>query len=348
MRFHVNFDRISDIGGWVAPDNPLAISRVHVSVEGRRIAEVSATKIGENLRNFGWHSTGQCIFAITEAEVPELKNIKYLEIYDSETNVLVHRRAPTTDLLKEKILLINTSIHPEFGIQSALFPYFRQHYFGLGRTSDEVLTSILNPETPSSILYSGAILLPRFEGEIAQANMIAALLIHDPFVEMASRLVWLRERADLIDDPKQIWRLGEHLEAATFVRDYDFSDQKSLKRLFRMMPESAYRLLYNPLTRQLSTRSHDESIRPGHSINAVETLSRIAIVGHADYFEAFVMTIFDRFAIEAPMPKRQPLSEAVLALAAELRGIKPARDMLGFDSVISEAVRKSVAKSWDA
>lgn len=348
MRFHINFDRISEIGGWVAPDNVLAISRVYISVDGRRIADVSATKIGENIRNFGWHSTGQCIFAITEKEVPDLKKIKHLEIYDSETNVLVHRRAPKDGLLNEKVLLINTSIYSEFAIQSALFPYFRQHYFGLERTSDEVLTSILNPQTPSSVLYSGAILMPRFEGEIAQADMIVALLVHDPFVEMATRLIWLRERAELADDPKQIWRLGEHLEAASFVRDYELSNQKSLKRLFRMMPESVYRLLFNPLTRQLSTRSHDEHIRPGHSINAVETLSRIAIVGHADYFEAFVMTLFDRFGIEAPMPKRPPLSEEALALASELRSLKPALDMLGFDSVINDAVRNSVAKSWDA
>ena len=37
MRFCIDEDSGHVIRGWVAPDNPLAISRVVVTVEGRRV-----------------------------------------------------------------------------------------------------------------------------------------------------------------------------------------------------------------------------------------------------------------------------------------------------------------------
>ncbi|MCX4198583.1 hypothetical protein OMR07_26420 [Methylobacterium organophilum] len=76
------------------PDNPLAISRVVVAVDGRRVAEVPASVIDEAFKRNGWHATGQCTFVVSEAEVPGLSEIPRLELYDADTNVLVYRRMP--------------------------------------------------------------------------------------------------------------------------------------------------------------------------------------------------------------------------------------------------------------
>ena len=350
MRFRLHADIGRHIRGWVVPDNPHAISRVHVYVEGRRVADIPATLIGDNLLNLGWHSTGQCIFAISHKEIPGVAEIERLDVYDAETNVLVYRRTPMEGRLAKRVMLVSSSIYPETALQTSLYSHFRQCYFDIGDYPEEILTSIFNSDTLDSGLFSGRILLHRYEDNFVASKTTVMLLIHDPFVEMANRLIWLRERADLADDPKQRWRLGEYLEAALFVRDYDLTDPKSLKRLFRMLPEPAYHLLYNPLTRQLSIRNPEERVWPRSSITAVETLSRVAVVGHSDYFQAFVMTVYDRLGIEAPMPMPAPrlVSEEVLALAAQLRGLRIAREMVNFDSVITDAVRKSVAKSWDA
>ncbi len=94
MRFHIDCDKGDLIQGWIVPDNPLAISRVVVSTGGRRIADIPASVVDDNFRQFGWHSTGQCTFQITEAQVPGLAALQDLDLYDADTNVRIFRRFP--------------------------------------------------------------------------------------------------------------------------------------------------------------------------------------------------------------------------------------------------------------
>ncbi|CAO4170750.1 hypothetical protein CLBKND_01656 [Methylorubrum aminovorans] len=348
MRFLLSSDEGDVIRGWVVPDNPQAISRVSVCIEGQRVAEVSAIHADQNFVKFGWHATGQCHFEIRESDVPGLAGIERLEIYDVDTNVLVYRRLPRHALTDKKVILLNGHIRPETVIQTALYPYFRQSYFGIGRFPDEILRAIFDTVTLDSCLMAGSIIFPRYEGHFVQSGALTMLLVHDPFVELASRLYWLRERASIAANAEQHWRLGNLVEAAAFTLDYDFTDAKSLKRLFRMMPEPAYHLLYNPLTRQLSTHVPEDRLMPGSSIIAVEVLSRIDVVGHRDYFEAFMASVFHHIGIEAPLPLPLPIPNETLALAELLRGMRFARDMVVYDTVLSDAVRASVSKNWEA
>lgn len=348
MRFLLSSDEGDVIRGWVVPDNPLAISRVSVSIEGRRVAEVSAIHTDPNFIHLGWHATGQCHFEIRDTDVPGLAGIERLEIYDVDTNVMIYRRTPDTGLTDKKAILLNGHIRPETVIQASLFPYFRQSYFGIGRFPDEILRAMFDTVTLDSCLMAGSIIFPRYEGHFVQSGALTMLLVHDPFVELASRLFWLRERATIAANPDQHWRLGNLVEAAAFTLDYDFTDVKSLKRLFRMMPEPAYHLLYNPLTRQLSTHVPEDRLMPASSIIAVEVLSRIDVVGHRDYFEAFMASMFHHLGIDAPLPLPLPIPNETLELAELLRGMRFARDMVLYDTVLSDAVRASVSKSWEA
>ncbi len=148
-------------------------------------------------------------------------------------------------------------------------------------------------------------------------------------------------------DPARSWRLGPLAEAAAFAEGYDFSDVKSLKRFFRMLlPEPAYRLLYNPLTRQLGTRMPDDRLHPGNSIAAIEILARVGIVGHKSRFPAFASTLFDRLGIAKPIPALPPVPAETMALAERLKAVKAVEDMIVFDVAMSDAVKASVDKSW--
>ncbi|MGU3541057.1 hypothetical protein [Methylobacterium sp. A54F] len=348
MRFFIDFDTGDRIRGWVVPDNPLAISRVRVVADGRHLAEVAATDTDETFRRNGWHATGQCTFEIGEAVVPGLAGIPRLEVYDADTNVLVHRRRPAAGLLQSRLCLINTSIQPEDTIQGLLYPFFQQNYFGVSRLNEEVMRCVLGNPTVTSSFISGALVIPRYEGMLAPEFVLTTILIHDPYIEMATRLAWLRARADMAQNPDQSWRLGALAEAARFVADYDFADPRSLRRLFRMLPEPAYHLLYNPLTRQLGTRLPDDRLQPGNSIVAIEILSRVGIVGHRTYFQAFVATLLDQLGIEAEVPQPPPIPAEVQALAERLRGVKGVEEMLVFDVAMSDAVLASISKSWDS
>ena len=347
MRFFIDHDDGHSIRGWIVPDNQLAISRVAVSVEGRRVAEVAASLADPTFKNNGWHATGQCIFVVTEADVPGLPSLARLELYDADTNVLVHRRVPADGLLQLRLCLINTGIDPETVLQTTLFSHFERSYFGMHRLSDEILTSLfLN--TARSILLSGAMVIPRYENFMTPDLMLTALLVQDPYLEMATRMLWLQARGGDAVDPIRSWRLGTLAEAAAFTNDYDLTDLKSLKRFFRMLPELAYRLLYNPLTRQLGTRMPEDRLHPGNSIAAIEVLSRVGIVGHKARFRAFARTLFDQLGLDVPPPDLPEPSAAVCDLAQHLRGIRAVDEMLVFDIAISDAIKDIVDKHWDA
>ncbi|MCJ2136918.1 hypothetical protein MKK69_23185 [Methylobacterium sp. J-026] len=346
MRFFIDHDQGDSIRGWIVPDNPLAISRVAVSVAGRRVAEIPASVIDEAFKRNGWHATGQCTFVLTDVEVPGLPEIPRLELYDADTNVLIYRRLPPEGTVQLRTMLINTSIEPETALQTALFPYFQHCHFNVHRLSDEIMTSLLSTKAMPSALLSGAVTIPRYENYMTPDLMITAILLKDPHVEMATRMLWLKARAGDATDPARSWRLGPLAEAASFADEYDFADAKSLKRFFRMLPEPAYRLLYNPLTRQLGTRMPGDRLDPGNSIVAVEVLARVGIVGHQAQFPAFASMLFDRLGINVPLPDLPPVPAEVRALAERLRSSKAVEEMLVFDGAISKMVEVSVAKHW--
>jgi hypothetical protein len=346
MRFFIDHDDGHSIRGWIVPDNPLAVGRVVVSVEGRRVAQIEASIVSEEFQRNGWHATGQCIFLITEAEVPGLHEMSRLELFEADTNVLIHRRTPADGTLPHRLCLISTGINSEANLQANLFPYFRTSYFNIDRMSDEVLSIILMKPNATSQLLAGNLTVPRYENFMTPDLMVTAILLQEPQVEMATRMLWLKARAGDAADPARSWRLGPLAEAAAFADAYDFTDVKSLKRFFRMLPEPAYRLLYNPLTRQLGTRMPDDRLHPGNSIAAIEILARVGIVGHKTRFQAFASTLFDRLGITTPIPTLLPVPAETLALAERLRSVKAVEDMIVFDVAMSDAVKASVDKSW--
>jgi len=346
MRYFIDHDHGDSIRGWIVPDNPLAISRVVVSVDGRRVAEIPASFTDEVFKRNGWHATGQCTFLVTPGEVPGLPEFPRLELYDADTNVLVYRRVPSEGRVRLRTMLINTGIEPEAVLQAALFPHFQHCYFGVHKLPDEILTCVLTgPAAPSAFL-SGAVTIPRYENFLTPDLMITAILLQEPQIEMATRMLWLKARTGDAADPARSWRLGPLAEAAAFADEYDFTDVKSLKRFFRMLPESAYRLLYNPLTRQLGTRMPEDRLHPGNSIAAIEILARVGIVGHKTRFPAFASTLFDRLGIGAPIPVLPAIPAETQALAERLRSVKAVEEMIVFDVAMSDAVKASVDKSW--
>jgi hypothetical protein len=177
-------------------------------------------------------------------------------------------------------------------------------------------------------------------------DAFTSILINDSFVELATRMIWLQKKAKIATDPGQRWRLGGLLDAAVFAQEYDFESVRSLKRFFRMLPESAYHLLYNPLCRQLGTRIPGENFAPGHSIVAMEVLSRINIVGHKNFFTQFTQTLTSHLGLEVDVPPPPPVARDVSELADKLRTIKEAKDMVVFDAAINDAVYQVIEKNW--
>ena len=345
MRFAFDHDSGDQIDFWITPDNPLSVPRVVVSADGRPAGSFEAGIVDGGLVAQGLHATGQCRFRLTETDIPGLSAIPQLEMRDADTNVLVFRRAPRETLVQQRIVLIGTSVMPETALQSALYPHFQYSAFGLQTLSDEILNSIFSLRVESQLL-SGTILVPRYNGHFMYGGALSTILVRDPYVEMATRMFWLKAQAPTALDPNHGWRLGIRREAAAFADDFDYADLRGLRRFFRMMPEGAYRLLYNPLTRQLATMAPDDQLNPAYSMIGADMLSRFDIVGHRTHYEAFALSLFDRLGVHEEVPTPEPIPKAVTDLADRLRRVKEVGEMLVFDAALSDAVLSSVSKSW--
>lgn len=344
MRFFFEVDTGDTVNFWIAPDNPLAVPRVAIEIDGCRHGEMAANFVDEGIRRGGRHATGECRFVITESDIPGLAALPDVAFYDLDTNVLVYRRMPQDGLAPLRLMLVSTGIHPEGVLQSALFRHFHYVCLNLHQLSDEIVGSVF-ASPYASMLLAGRILVPRNSMHFISADeMLSAILVRDPHVEMATRMIWLRVQA--LGDARGNWRLGRLREAAAFALDYDYADPKSLKRFFWMLPEPAYHLLYNPLTRQLGTSLPDDRVLPATSMLAMEQLSRFDVVGHRDAYEAFVLSLCDRLGIVEPVPEPEPISTEVAALAERLRRVKEVEEMLVYDVALSDAVLSSITKSW--
>lgn len=346
MRFFVNQDVSNGIHFWLAPDNPRAISKVFVSIDGARISELSAWITDDTIRASGWHSTGQCVYRITEQEVPQLASAQRVEIYDADTNTLIYRGVRDKPFLRRKLIDISATIRKNTFVEQHLFDHFQYSYFNIDKLSEEAAQCIMQGPWLTSSLITGAVIFPRYEVFFQEEESVSSVLVPDPFMEMAARMLWLQSKKAIAEDPAQSWRLGAFLDAVRFAAASDFSNGRAIKRFLRMQPEACYRFLYNPLCRQFGTRSPGDPFAPGNSIVAMEIISRIKVVGHADYTREYYAALLDRLElppIDVP-PVKPP--DAVAALANQLKSVDAARDMVEFDVVISDAVRHAVGKSW--
>lgn len=346
MKFFVNPDVSRGIHFWIAPDNNNAISRVYIVVDGRRVAEISAWLFDDQIRSSGWHSTGQCMFRITDAEVPEISGADRLEILDADTNVLIFRSVRNKEFLRRKVLFAETSIKPNRILTSSLFDRFQYSYSNINRLPEETISSILGGPWLTSSLICGSILFPRYEGYFSDENSLTSIIIHDPYIEMARRLLWLKSQVQIALDASQKWRVGDLLESVIFIADYNFDNPKDISRFFQLMPEKCYYLLYNPLCRQFGTSTPGERFSPAHSITAMEVISRSNVVGHSNFFEAFYETLTYQLGIDDTVPVLLPIENEIRYLSKQLQSNKVAQSMVSFDVAISDAVSQLVESNW--
>lgn len=346
MIFHVAGDR-AGLDLWVTPNNPLDTPRIRLVADGAVAAELEADVLHANLKEWGWHGTGLCGFRIDETTCPAFASARRVELFDAETNTLLYRAVADSEPAPARVLLVDQSVVPGTALPQALFPHFAMNYFDAQSLSREIMNSILQMKQTDSLLITGGVLFAAYEDLIGENGFITAILLDDPFVEFARRLLWLRSRAEIAKDPVQRWRVAGLAAPIAFAAELDLTNRARLRKAFSYIDADTATFLANPITRHLSSKYRDEPIMDFNAYRSLETLSRLEVVGHARYWDAFIATLFDRLGRVPPAVDRPEVPAEVGQLADALRATRVAAALVDIDVYLERAVLEAVGRQWE-
>jgi hypothetical protein len=330
---------------WVTPDDMRKVPRVRVILDRGAPVEFEADTKFDQLKEWGWHSTGLCGFGLDEGKCPGFGEAKLVEIYDCESNVLVYRRSASARK-DVRLLGVDYTIGQENPLRDAIFGEFQVSYFNVGAVPHELLRCMLDIQYTDSLFIYGGLLYGRYEEMLRERKYLRSILIGDPYIELARRILWLRRMADSARDEAQAWRIDHIREAVRFAAELDLGNPQALRKAFSRLEGRAYQFLGNPLTRSLSAGLPDESLAPEHWQVAIQNLSRFDVVGHRNFWDAYTATMLDVLDLDIAPPPERPVPEAVVALADALAEVRTVYSLVEMDLDLSDKVHDLVEKQW--
>ncbi|GJD99992.1 hypothetical protein [Methylobacterium isbiliense] len=345
MQYFMNVLDPAHLLFWVTPNDMRQTPRVRIILDRGAAIEIEASVEFANIKEWGWHATGLCGFDVTEAICPGLGAASHVEIYDCETNFLLYRRipAPQKDV---RLLGLDYTIGQENPLRDALFGQFQISYFGVQSIPHELLRCVIDLHYTESLFVYGGVLYQRYEEVLRQRNYLRTILIADPYIELARRILWLRRAAEAAQDEAQRWRTEHIREPCQFAADLDLGNVSALRKAFARIDVPTFQWLANPLTRHLGSSLPDEVLRPEHWQAAIQNLSRFDVVGHRGFWDAYAATMLDVLGLDIAPPPERPVPEEVTALANALAGLSAVSDLVEMDFDLSDKVYSAVEKQW--
>jgi hypothetical protein len=336
--FNVDQDLGNRITGYLVTDSVSDSSRVRVSANGHTLAVVNTTEILTSLVIAGRHETGRCGFAIDESTVRRLSSRAELEISDADSGVLIYRRAPAALFVAGKMIRLETHLVPLRRIDRAIGNQFSYAYYKAERLGAESMTQMFHLLHGNSLYISGRFLYKTFEAHIEdQFKMIC--MIHDPFEELAERLLLFRHAA-------RRGRLNSR-DSLTFGAAVEFAaglplnDDNQLRKHFARIPYDAAMPLANPLVRQLTVTNMHDLPRGGALAMALDILASCAVVGLRTEAEQFSLALSALLSASSYIVPIAPRCDAASELAARLRQMRAAHDLLDLDIELYERVAEA-------
>jgi hypothetical protein len=179
------------IAGWLVPDNPSAQPAIMTVLDGVRRRELVADGFRPDILGAGLHGTGFCGFLIDEGTCPGYTPESELELFDTDSNILLYRRTrfPTVAL---RLFHLDTQTVKTYPLDRAVSGSLQMIYTGVETIAEEALFNLIHL-TFESIFVSGALLYRRYEPFIRQKGFSRSILLNDPYRELAGRLLRLKK-----------------------------------------------------------------------------------------------------------------------------------------------------------
>lgn len=332
MRFKIDEDTGTRIVGWVLPNNPSLSPRIRILVDGKQHKTIDADQFRPLLKEQGWHNTGICGFVLDDKTVPDLAKIVDLELRDDASNVMIFRRRPKQGLVEAKLFRLEPQIVPRASLNDVLAPHFHLTYIDLEHEGEETLTSILSIPFSNSLYLTGRIFFRAFENQIQNRGFKTAILLRDPFHELAERLLVLKLLATDTGGRAALFA-GDIRKASRRFRDVELTSTESIRSALRAMDETARVVLAHPLTRLLACTAPTQGVNRSSLGTALAILSEFDVVCPSDSASRFLEMLGAALEISEPLQTQQKAGshDSVVALAEVLQALPDAHAMIEYD-----------------
>jgi len=345
MLFSVDIDEGTRVVGYLVPDNPSASPSVRVTDGRQDLLVLPCQSDNPGLVAIGRHSTGRCVFTIDETVVSGLAHKHALEVYDNDTNLLLYRRRPPSQVAQKRIFRLETQLFPLWRLDEAIEPHFQYFQKGIDRHGRETIMQMFLLLHSTSIYLTGRLVVGAYDIYIdnimnkANKPFTCVALLRDPYVELAERLLTLKHVRKFGNEFLGERDMITYAEAIDFAANLDV-DEKVLRRAFATMPRGAIRALTDPLTRQLAARSPDDhSTTKGAIPNALGTLSEFAVVGLRERVDLFFEEFAHHIGMDTSLLPPLPEFPHVVEMARHLREMPEAELLIEKDLEIYHHVK---------
>jgi hypothetical protein len=340
MLFNVEADRGNQIVGYVVPDDFNKSSTLRIIDGGSKLAEVPCVEERPALVVAGRHATGRCGFTIDESIIPNLAKNEGLELYEAETNILIYRRRKADEVTHQRVFRLETHLFPLWRLDEGVEHRFKLFHKGIERHGRETAMQVFNLHDISSMYLSGRLALKAYEN-LLHDQFQSIALVHDPYVELAERLLTLKHVTKFGDEllgPRDTVAYRAAIEFAQHIEP----DEQTLRRAFDIMPKEAIALLANPLTRQLAAESPEDPPPRGGVAKALSALSYFTILGVRENPDLFLEELEALLDIPRGTLPPPPSFSKRDALARELRAVPEVELLLEQDLEVYHTLKSAV------
>lgn len=343
MLFNIEADRGNQIVGYVVPDEYSTSPTLRITDGGSKLAELLCREERPSLVAAGRHATGRCGFTVDDSIVPNLAQNHNLELSDADTGIMIYRRRHVSEVTHQRVFRLETHLFPLWRLDERVEHKFQFFHKGVERHGRETATQVFHLNNVSSLYLSGRLAYNVYESYL-QDQFDCIALMHDPYLELAERLLTL----------KHVSKFGDELlgprDMVAFRAAIDFAqriepDSRTLRRAFDMMPKEVIGALANPLTRQLAAESLDAPLPKGAVGKALSALSSFSVVGLREHQELFLENVEALLSIPPATLPSLPQFSAVGELAMELRRLPEIELLLEADIEVYQTVKSAIEEA---
>lgn len=349
MLFLVDHDLGERLVGYLVPDNVSEPGVYAIKVDGEEIYRGETDIVHADLITVGRHQTGRCGFHITEAQVPGLSQLAELDLVDVVSGQTIYRRRPRERLLPKRIFRLDTHLLPLGGLDRSLESRFQLWFPHIDRVGLETVHQMFQMKS-DSVFISGRVAYPSIDHFVETSNFEMVTVLHDPFEELAERLLFLRLASQR---PRHVLSERDNVsfaETMSFAKEVDLGTDKSIRRAFRSLDETVAGRLSNPLVRQLAAREFGDAPSGSSVSKAVSVLAGFSVVGVRRRPDLFAEALTDLLSLSDQDITMAPPIPAATELADRLRACPAVEDLLQYDlalyHIVTDAFEKSLIESY--